>query len=39
MEKAYGGYKTSVKRGAWRSKNNTQNIMECTNSKHCEPNL
>ena len=39
MEKAYGEYKTSVKKGAWRSKNNTQNILKCANPKHCEPNL
>jgi len=31
MEYAYGGTKTSVMKGAWRYKNNTQNIMKCSN--------
>jgi len=39
MEYAYGGNKTSVKKGAWRFKNNTENIIACEEPKHCEPNV
>jgi len=39
MDHAYGENKTSVKKGAWRSKNNTELISMCANPKHCEPNL
>ena len=37
MGYAYGGTKTSVKKGAWRSKVYSENIMNCINPKHCEP--
>ena len=39
MEYAYGGNKTSVKKGTWRSKNNTEKIIACEEPKHCEPNV
>jgi len=39
MEYAYGENITSVKKGAWRSRNNSREIMGCTNAKHCEPDL
>ena len=39
MEYAYGGNITSVKKGAWRSRNNSEQITICSNPKHCEPDL
>jgi len=39
MDSAYGGNKTSVKKGTWRSKNNSESITMCANPKHCEPDL
>jgi len=39
MGYAYGSNKTSVKKGGWRSKNDTANIIECENPIHCTPNL
>jgi len=35
MEHAYGEYKTSVKKGAWRYINNTKSIVNCSNPVHC----
>jgi len=37
MENALGGNETSVKKGAWRSKTNTETIIACKNSDFCEP--
>jgi len=39
MEYAYGENKTSVKKGAWRFKRNSRNIMMCYDQRHCEPDL
>ena len=39
MEYAYGGSKTSIKKGTWRYQNNTEKILKCSVSKHCEPDL
>jgi len=39
MDHAYGENKTSVKKGAWRSRNNSREIIMCVNPIHCEPDL
>jgi len=37
MDNALGGSITSVKEGAWRLVNNTENILPCSNPNYCKP--